>query len=154
MQTEELYQSKIKYLESKIESLKNELKIAEKESAEIKLQEFKNKLSKKYEQFSREEMELIFQLLFGYYLIREFDKTNAINPNLYLNKVAEFLDSWPEEIKKEFKPLFIKFDEYELTMDDQEVIDKVHFYVENSEQLDDDDTENLISIFCLVILPP
>lgn len=154
MQTEELYQSKIKYLESKIESLKNELKIAEKESAEIKLQEFKNKLSKKYEQFSREEMELIFQLLFGYYLIREFDKTNAINPNLYLNKVAEFLDSWPEEIKKEFKPLFIKFDEYELTMDDQEVIDKVHFYVENSEQLDDDDTENLISIFCPVILPP
>jgi len=141
------YQQKIKIIEQKIYLLNKNLMKLEREKVEIKLLEFKDEFAENFDEFSREEMELIYQLLFGHYILENFEKTCVIEKNIYINRVSEFLGLYMEEVEEKFKELFDKFEEYEKCMSDEEIMEKLHFYVENAIHLQDDDIEKLSNIF-------
>jgi len=132
-------------LEKKISHLKLTLKKTEKELALLKLDKYLDDFAKEHDEFSHEEIKLISQLLFGYYICREYDQSNIIDAEVYLIKVAEFLGSFPEEVLVDFGEIFKKFEEIENHMEDAEISSKLNFFIDNSSQLNED---NLFEIFC------
>jgi len=139
--------NKVSSLEEQIKKLENELKVAKMEEMTKSLNDLKDEISSKYNNFSRQDMELIYQLLFGHFIINEFDQTFLIDHDIYINKVAEIMDMWPEEVRRDFGELFQKYEELENTFDDDMIIDYLNEYIDKAKILEDEDPDNLITIF-------
>ena len=139
--------NKVSSLEEQIQKLDNELKVAKMEEMTKSLNDLKDEISSKYNNFSRQDMELIYQLLFGHFIINEFDQTFLIDHDIYINKVAEIMDMWPEEVRRDFGELFQKYEELENTFDDDMIIDYLNEYIDKAKILEDEDPDNLITIF-------
>lgn len=139
--------NKVSSLEEQIKKLENELKLAKMEEMTKSLNDLKDEISSKYNNFSRQDMELIYQLLFGHFIINEFDQTFLIDHDIYINKVAEIMDMWPEEVRRDFGELFQKYEELENTFDDDMIIDYLNEYINKAKILEDEDPDNLITIF-------
>jgi len=137
--------SDIKKLEKEVKDLKEKLQQKEKELANLKVFDVKKKLYKKYDEImEQEEMEVIFKLLYGYFLLKEY-KYDFYEK--YINRVAEFLDLWPSDVLEEFSELIENYKFYEETCTDEEVMDLINFYVSNVETLEEDDIEEMIKVF-------
>lgn len=133
-------------LENEIELLKKELNKKELDLIKLKMRKVKDNYYKNFEEIIlKEEMELIYNLLFGYYLCSEYNKYSEYNA--YLNKAAELLDRWPEELKKELDELFKLFEKYDELLSDEEMHEFIELYSMNIEMLENDPCE-LIEIFC------
>ncbi len=133
-------------LESEIFQLKHQLKIKENQLSNLKLSHIKDELFNDFQELlSRDEMELIYQLLFAYFLTKEY---NYEFYNKYLNKTAELLDLWPNQILKKFKPLLELYKNYEELLEDEEITEKLNLFSCNIDLLEEDDTEHMMEVFC------
>lgn len=133
-------------LELEISQLKEQLLVKEKELSNLKLSTIKDNLYNDFQDLlSRDEMELIYQLLFAYFLTKEY---NYEFYNKYLNKTAELLDLWPNQILKKFKPLLELYKNYEELLEDEEITEKLNLFSCNIDLLEEDDTEHMMEVFC------
>jgi len=133
-------------LESEIFQLKQELKIKENLLSNLKLSHTKDELYNDFQDLlSREEMELIYQLLFAYFLTKEYNYNFC---DKFLNKVAELLDLWPKELLKKFKQLLELYKNYEELLEDEEITEKLNLFSCNIDLLEEDDIEHMIEVFC------
>lgn len=138
-------ENKIYNLENEISKLRNQLKIKEIELCSYKIENEKEILYRKYtDMLEYNEMELVYQLIFGYVICNEY-----MNPvyHKYLNKSAEFLNIWPSDVIKNFSSIIKLFQEYECLLDEEEVVEKFNKYLLNAAILEDDDIDQMISIF-------
>lgn len=135
-----------KNLEKQVINLKNNLKNKEEELANVKLRIYKEELISKQDDYSREEIEIILHLLFGYYLTKEYCNNHI--PEIYLNKASELLDDWPETIEKNYSELFKKYEEYETSVDDDIVQQKLEYFIEKSKLIEECD--DIMDVF----IPP
>ncbi len=135
----------IKSLEQEIIGLKNQLKLKERSLANLKLTKIKDKIYIDYEDMvTRNEMELIYNLIFATYLCKEY-KYHCLES--YQNKIGELIDIWDEDIETEFKLLIEAYKELEKTMSEDEVTSKLSFYLIHENDLEDE-VDELIKIFC------
>ncbi len=136
----------IHQLESEIFQLKQQLKIKENLLTNLKLSNTKDELYNEFQDLlSREEMDLIYQLLFAYFLTKEYNYDFC---NKFLNKVAELLDLWPNQVLKKFKPLLELYKNYEELLEDEEITEKLNLFSCNIDLLEEDDTEHMMDVFC------
>lgn len=136
----------IKILEKEIDDLQKTLKQKKKNLYKLRLEKEKDKSYEDYKDFvSRKEMELVYQLLFGYLLSKDYQYPFA---NKYIEKAASFLNIFPDDIFSDFENVIVKFDEYEEFIDEEEVCNLMNNYAENQDLLDGDDIDAMIEAFC------
>ena len=133
-------------LEKEIYSLKRELQEKEKLYYYLKMEDLKNKYFLDYSDFlEKNEMELIFQLIFSYYLCKEYQYPIADN---FIIKSAELLNLSPSEILKNFKEIIDIYAEYEKLLSEEELAEKLSKITINASLLNEDDIDLLIETFC------
>ncbi len=136
----------IKILEKEIDDLQKTLKQKKKDLYKLRLEKEKDTIYEDYKDFvSRKEMELVYQLLFGYLLSKDYQYPFA---NKYIDKAASFLNIFPEDILTDFESVIVKFDEYEEFIDEEEVCNLMNNYAENQDLLDGDDIDAMMDAFC------
>lgn len=136
----------IEILEKEIDDLQKTLKQKKKDLYKLRLEKEKDKSYEDYKDFvSRKEMELVYQLLFGYLLSKDYQYPFA---NKYIDKAASFLNIFPEDILTDFESIIVKFDEYEEFIDEEEVCNLMNNYAENQDLLDGDDIDAMMDAFC------
>jgi hypothetical protein len=137
---------RISKLEKEIKNIKENLRKKEFQLITLKLEDKKNKYYNTYEELlSKDEMELIFQFLFAYYLCKEYQYNCS---DIYLNKVAELLDIWPKDILNNFEEIICLYIELETYLSEDEITDKINKFAHYADILDEDDIDKMIEIFC------
>jgi len=110
------------------------------------MEDLKNKYFLDYSDFlEKNEMELIFQLIFSYYLCKEYQYPIADN---FIIKSAELLNLSPSEILKNFKEIIDIYAEYEKLLSEEELAEKLSKITINASLLNEDDIDLLIETFC------
>lgn len=133
-------------LEEEIDKLKAKLNKKEKELNKIRISKKKDELYSNYEELmDRNEIELVYQLIFAYVLAKDYNKEYA---DIYLNKVAELLNDWPKDILENFSDLIELYEDFESLSTEDEVIDLVNKHSLSLKAIDNDDIEELMEILC------
>ena len=137
---------KINKLEKEINLLKENLNKKEKSLIQLKIEIKKDETYKLFEHlFDKNEMELMFQFLFAYYLCKEYKYEGF---DKYLNKIAELLDIWPDEVLVCFNDLIKLYEELDHYIGEEEILRKINIFIQNIDVLDEDDFDKMMEIFC------
>lgn len=133
------------FLKKNIIELENKLNENKKKLVELNIRE-KEKLY--YKEFSdiisKNEMNVIYNFLFGDYILKTYDKFVTAD-DFYINKVSTILGIF--DVEEHFNELYDLYEELDELMNEDEIAEKVNFFRDIKEIVEKDDIDELIELF-------
>ena len=138
---------KIKNLEEEIKKLEEDLRLKKKELIYYYINNWMNSNFEKFSDIlTYNEMKVICNFIHANYLFKNYDQDVSVQSDYFYDKVCLMLDIDLKELNTRFEQLIQYYEDLDDYLTNDEIIEKLNFFRDNIEHVEEDNLEIFFSL--------